>query len=63
VICNGNGEQISEVWTDSVRCYVMRVLDAQNAEMKAELVALLNRGAAAQIAMGYNVDDLANNLL
>ena len=63
VIYNGNGTQASKVWTDSARGYVMRVLDNQNGEMKAELIALLNRGAEAQVAMGYKVDDLANNEL
>ena len=41
----------------------MRILDAQNDGLKTKLVDLLNRGAAAQLAMGYNVNELANNQL
>ena len=63
VIRHGDGTQASDVWTDSVRGYAMRIMEAQNDGLKTKLVDLLNRGAAAQIAMGYNVNDLANSQL
>ena len=61
VIYNGDGSQASFMWTDSIRGYVMRILEKQNAETKTMLVDMLNYGAAAQNFFEYNMDDLANN--
>ena len=48
---------------DSVRNYVMRSLEGQNAKGRTMMVDMLNYGAAAQIYFGYNTADLANNQL
>ena len=63
VIYNGNGTQVSEMWTDSIRDYAMRILENQDAETKTMLVDMLNYGAAAQTYFEYNTADLANNQL
>ena len=63
VIYNGDGTQASDVWTDSIRDYAMRILDDQDAETKTMLVDMLNYGAAAQSFFDYNTADLANSLL
>jgi hypothetical protein len=63
VIYNGDGTQASFMWTDSIRGYVMRVLDKQKPEAQTMLVDMLNYGAAAQNFFEYNMDDLANNQL
>jgi hypothetical protein len=63
VIYEGNGTQASAMWTDSIRGYVMRILEKQNAETKTMLVDMLNYGAAAQNFFQYNVNDLANSQL
>jgi hypothetical protein len=63
VIYNGDGTQASEVWSDSIRDYAMRILEDQDAKTKTMLVDMLNYGAAAQSFFGYNTDDLANNQL
>jgi hypothetical protein len=62
-IYNGDGTQASQLWTDSVRSYVVRVLEKQTAEAKTMLVDMLNYGAAAQVMFNYNTEDLANNSL
>jgi hypothetical protein len=63
VIYNGDGSQASFMWTDSIRGYVMRVLEKQNSETKTMLADMLNYGAAAQNFFEYNMDDLANSQL
>jgi hypothetical protein len=62
-IYNAAGEAISNAYTESIRSYVMRVLDKQNAKTRTMLVDMLNYGAAAQTAFAYGTDDLANSLL
>jgi hypothetical protein len=63
VIYNANGTQVSQIWTDSVQDYAMRILDNSDAETKTVLVDMLNYGAAAQIYFGYRTENLANSLL
>lgn len=63
VIYNSDGTQVSEVWTDSIRDYAMRILENQDTETKTMLVDMLNYGAAAQTYFEYNTADLANNQL
>ena len=63
VIRNGDGTPASDVWTDSIRDYAMRIMEKQGAETKTMLVDMLNYGAAAQNFFEYNMDDLANNQL
>ena len=63
VIYNGDGTQASNLWTDSIRTYVMRILEDQDAKTKTMLVDMLNYGAAAQNFFEYNMNDLANNQL
>ena len=63
VIYNGDGTPASDVWTDSIRDYAMRILEDQDGETKTMLVDMLNYGAAAQNFFGYNTDALANNQL
>jgi hypothetical protein len=63
VIYNGDGTAASEVWTDSIRDYVVRILEKQNDETKTTLVDMLNYGAAAQAYFNYNTNDLANSVL
>jgi hypothetical protein len=60
VIYNGDGTQASEVWTDSIRDYAMRILEKEDAKTKTMLVDMLNYGAAAQNFFNYNLNDLAN---
>ena len=61
-IYNAEGEAVSDTWTDSVRGQAMRNLAkaAISAEEKTMVVDMLNYGAAAQQAFGYNTADLAN---
>jgi hypothetical protein len=63
VIFNGDGTQASFMWSDSIRSYVMRILEKHDGETKTMLVDMLNYGAAAQNFFEYNTDDLANNKL
>lgn len=63
-VYDAQGNQVSEVWTDSMRSYVMRVLDKQTEDTaRTLLVDMLNYGAAAQTSFTYNTEDLANNQL
>ena len=63
VVYNGDGTAASDVWTDSIRDYAMRILEDQNDECKTLIVDMLNYGAAAQNFFGYNTADLANSQL
>jgi hypothetical protein len=63
VIYHGDGTQASNLRTDSIRSYVMRVLEKQTDKAKTMMVNMLNYGAAAQTYFNYNTDDLANNQL
>jgi hypothetical protein len=60
---NGQGQAVSETWTDSVRDYVLRSLEngSFDDETKVMAVDMLNYGAAAQEYFGYGADDLANS--
>ena len=62
-IYNADDEAISNEYTDSIRSYVMRILDDQDAETRTMLVDMLNYGSAAQTAYAYGTDDLANGQL
>ena len=62
-IFDSEGNAVSELWEDSVRNYVMRTLEKQNAKTKRVMVDMLNYGAAAQVNFEYNTGDLANNQL
>ena len=62
-IYNAEGEAISNEYTESIRSYVMRILDDQNAETRTMLVDMLNYGSAAQNTYTYGTDNLANSLL
>jgi len=64
-IYNAERKPVSTCWEDSVRSYAMRTLANPNSsqETMTMVVDLLNYGAAAQKAFGYNTSDLANNKL
>jgi hypothetical protein len=62
-IYNAKDEAISNEYTESIRSYVMRVLDNQNAKTKTLLVDMLNYGSAAQSFYKYGTADLANSQL
>lgn len=63
-VYDAQDNQVSEVWTDSMRSYVMRILDKQTEPAaKSLLVDMLYYGAAAQTNFEYNTADLANNQL
>ncbi len=64
-IYNGDGFNVSELWTDSITGYLMRTLDNPtfNAEQKTWAVDAMNYGAAAQVYFGYNTENLANAAL
>lgn len=63
MICDSEGEIVSQRWVDSVRDYAMRILEKQDDKTKTLLVDMLNYGAAAQTYFDYNTGDLANNQL
>ena len=63
VIYNAEGTAVSNVYTDSVRAYVMRNIDKQNQSCKTLMVDMMNYGACAQVNFKYGTDDLANSLL
>ncbi len=62
-VYDAEGNAVSESRTDSIRSYVMRILDKQDELTRRMLVDMLNYGAAAQTAFTYNTSDLANSLL
>ena len=62
-IYNADDEAISNEYTESIRSYVMRILDDQNDETRTMLVDMLNYGSAAQASYTYGTDNLANSLL
>ncbi len=62
-IYNGDGVQVSNSRTDSVRAYVGRAYASQSATGKTMMVDMLNYGAATQVDFSYGTDDLANNKL
>ena len=62
-IYNADDEAISNEYTESIRSYVMRILDDQNDETRTMLVDMLNYGSAAQNTYTYGTDDLANSQL
>lgn len=64
-IFDADGNALSNVYTDSVRGYAMRVLeDSSTTDMiKVMMVDMLNYGTAAQSYFEYNTTDPANRLL
>ena len=62
-IYNADGAAISNEYTESIRSYVMRILDNQNAKTRTMLVDMLNYGSAAQSFYDYGTDNLANSEL
>ena len=63
-IYDADGNRVSQPWVDSIRAYVMRILNKpEEAKSYTMLVDMLNYGAAAQQYFGYQTDDLANSLL
>ena len=64
-IFNGDGFNVSEMWTDSIMTYLMRMLENPDftAEQKTWAVDALNYGAAAQAYFGYDIENLANAAL
>lgn len=63
-IYDSNDAAISRTWTDSVRDYVMRMVDrADLKNARTMLIDMLNYGAAAQKNFKYATTDLANCLL
>ncbi|MBQ9968058.1 MAG: Ig-like domain-containing protein, partial [Oscillospiraceae bacterium] len=62
VVVDADGNEVSEVYTASVRDYAMKALTAasSSAEVKTMVVDMLNYGAAAQTYFEYNEADLAN---
>lgn len=61
VICDADGNTVSEPKTDSIQDYVMRKLSRSTEEtLNTLLVDMLNYGAQAQIFFGYATDKLAN---
>ena len=58
-IYSADGEAISNVWKDSVRDYVARTFEDQNAQGKTLMADMLFYGAAAQQNFNYNTQDLA----
>ena len=59
-VFRGDGTPCTAVWGDSIRNYVMRIFDKQDAETKTLLVDMLNYGAAAQTYFGYRDTYLVN---
>ena len=51
---------VSELWTDSMKAYIMRNLPKWSGENKTWAVDALNYGAASQVQFSYNLDNLAN---
>ena len=66
VVYDAKGNAISEVWTDSMKDYAMRLIEQQEAAKTSNMeyltfaVDMLNYGAAAQQIFNYNTDNLAN---
>ncbi len=63
VICNAEGQEVSNPWVDSMRNYAMRNLDKSAQNLKVLFVDMLNYGAAAQSYFNYGTNDLANSQL
>ena len=66
-IYNSEDEPVSNTWHDSVRDHAMRNLSKYSTDEytynRTMVVDMLNYGAAAQAALGYNTGDLANSEL
>ena len=63
-IYDKNDNVISVSKTDSIRDYAHRILETTDIESLKTLIAdMLNYGAACQVQLGYNTDNLANNCL
>lgn len=66
-VYNAAGQQISNVYYDSVAAYCLRMLNnrGQDASIKelSLYVDMLNYGAAAQLEWNYNTENLANTSL
>ena len=64
VICDAEGNALSQVKKSSICDYAMEILGkTTDEEYKTAIVDMLNYGAAAQEYFNYNLDDLANNQL
>ena len=63
-VYNSNDVVTSSTWTDSIRTYVMRMVDrADQKDARTLFIDMLNYGAAAQQTFTYATDNLANALL
>lgn len=70
-VYDADNNRVSNIWTDSMRDYAMRMLDncgedskdAKAPYIRALVVDMLNYGAAAQERFEYNKSDLANKEL
>ena len=64
-IFNSEHKAVSEIWTDSVQDYAVRMLtnESSTAALKTALVDMLNYGTEAQRFFAYKTDDLANAVL
>ncbi|MBQ8248950.1 MAG: metallophosphoesterase [Clostridia bacterium] len=66
VICNADGQALTNEKSDSIETYAVRMLNgnaANNAKLRAVYVDMLNYGAAAQEQFDYDVENLANRNL
>ncbi|MBQ8747035.1 MAG: metallophosphoesterase family protein [Clostridia bacterium] len=59
-VFNGDGQAVSQVFTDSVKSYIERKFASFDAESKTWAVDCLNYGAASQVQFGYDTENLAN---
>ncbi len=60
VVCDSNGTPVSEPYTATVKAYATASFALGNAKLSTLMADLLNYGAAAQNAFGYDTGNLAN---
>lgn len=60
VVYNSDGTAISKPFTATVKAYAHALFTPDNSELNTLMADLLNYGAAAQNAFGYNTGNLAN---
>ena len=59
-IYDADGQPVNVTYTDTIKAYAHRNLDGNNEDYKTVMVDMLNYGAEAQTALGYNEGNLAN---